>query len=154
MQVNNNGVLSFSTAVSTFTPTAFPLMGDLTLIAPYWADVDTRPRGEGAANNSVWYRMTSDPALLSRARDQVLLAFIDQTDFFPTFVFVATWDEVGYFRDEFSEKNGNEVEEEVAFFSEITDLVSVYYNSITSKCGLQPHLLHCTLSPSMSGGAH
>jgi hypothetical protein len=38
--VNNNGNVSFSGPVGTFTPSAFPNQG-LPLIAPWWADVDT-----------------------------------------------------------------------------------------------------------------
>ena len=94
-QVNTNGAISFITAISAFTPIAFPLAGEFTLIAPYWADVDTR--GFGPANNDVWYRNTSDPVLLSRARDEIQLAFLDQHAFSPTLLFIATWDQVGYF---------------------------------------------------------
>lgn len=91
LQVNNNGDLSFTTRVSTFTPQAFPLSGNLQLIAPYWADVDTRGTG------SVWYRETTDPQLLTRARNEIQSAFIDQARFSPTSLFIATWDHVGYY---------------------------------------------------------
>ena len=91
LQVNNNGVISFTIAVSAFTPTPFPLPGDFQLIAPYWADVDTR--GTGA----VWYRMTNDTALLNRAMQQIHTAFIDQSGFSPNFLFITTWEAVGYF---------------------------------------------------------
>ena len=91
MQVNNNGVISFQTAVSQFTPDSFPLLGDLELIAPYWADVDTRGTG------TVWYRETTDLLLLDRAASDVQAAFISQGSFAPTFLIIATWDRVGYF---------------------------------------------------------
>ena len=39
--INNNGNLSFQGALSTFTPSAFPGAPE-PMIAPYWADVDTR----------------------------------------------------------------------------------------------------------------
>ena len=90
-QVNNNGVISFQTSVSQFTPDSFPLPGDLELIAPYWADVDTRGTG------TVWYRETTEPVLLDRAASDILAAFISQGSFTPTYLFIATWDRVGFF---------------------------------------------------------
>ena len=91
LQVNNNGDISFTGPISTFTPQAFPLSGNLQLIAPYWADVDTRGTG------SVWYRQTTDTQLLARARDEIRAAFINQASFNPTSLFIATWDHVGYY---------------------------------------------------------
>lgn len=39
--INNNGNISFLSPLSTFTPRAFPVANQ-PIIAPYWADVDTR----------------------------------------------------------------------------------------------------------------
>lgn len=39
--VNNNGNISFSSPLSTFTPNPFPIANQ-PIIAPYWSDVDTR----------------------------------------------------------------------------------------------------------------
>ncbi|MBE9214490.1 PEP-CTERM sorting domain-containing protein [Plectonema cf. radiosum LEGE 06105] len=39
--INNNGNLTFSGPLSGFTPQAFPI-SNLPMIAPFWADVDTR----------------------------------------------------------------------------------------------------------------
>lgn len=93
MQVNNNGVLSFESSVRQFTSDPFPLVDnpDLMLIAPYWADVDTRGTG------TVWYRQTSDEALLLRARREIRSAFVSQMTFQPTMLFIATWDHVGHY---------------------------------------------------------
>ena len=91
LQVNNNGVISFTTAVSEYTLAPLPLPDNFQLIAPYWADVDTR--GTGA----VWYRMTTDTELLMRTRQWVQTAFIDQSKFSPTSLFIATWEAVGYY---------------------------------------------------------
>jgi hypothetical protein len=74
--INNNGNVSFNSALPTFTPSAFP--GALQpMIAPYWADVDTRnatqcmdpgypnaagyPAGAMCMNpqtNGVWWSLT------------------------------------------------------------------------------------------------
>lgn len=39
--VNNNGNVSFNTRIGNYTPAPFPISGQ-PMIAPYWADVDTR----------------------------------------------------------------------------------------------------------------
>ena len=90
MQVNNNGLLSFLQGVSLFTPEPFPLSGNQRVIAPYWADVDTRGTG------TVWFRITTNSSLLARARDEIA-AFLNQEEFSPAYLFIATWDHVGYF---------------------------------------------------------
>lgn len=77
--------------VSTFTPDPFPLDGDLELIAPFWADVDTTGTG------TVFYRQTADPGILQRVGNEIQYAFVDHQDFTPSFVIIATWDAVGYY---------------------------------------------------------
>lgn len=49
--VNNNGNITFSAAISTFTPKPLQNLG-LTIIAPFWADVDTRPAGSDVVRYS------------------------------------------------------------------------------------------------------
>ena len=94
LQVNNNGDISFTTSVSQYTPDPFPLFGDLALIAPYWADVDTTGTG------TVWYRESTDAELLARARTMIQSAFTSQDNFIPSYIFVATWDHVGYYNSQ------------------------------------------------------
>ncbi len=50
MFVNTNGNITFRDAVPTFTPDPFPV-ADQPMIAPWWADVDTRGGGQPARNN-------------------------------------------------------------------------------------------------------
>jgi hypothetical protein len=50
--LNNNGNLSFDNAISSFTASMFPI--NAPMIAPFWADVDTRGAGE------VWYKFFPD----------------------------------------------------------------------------------------------
>ena len=92
MQVNNNGLISFKTAVSTYTPEAFPLAGGKRFIAPYWADVDTRPSDGG----TVWYREEHGYEMLKKAEKDVEWAF-PGTRFQPNWLFIATWENVGYY---------------------------------------------------------
>lgn len=46
--VNNNGNISFGNALGSFTPERFP-NSSLPVIAPFWADVDTRNQPDGGA---------------------------------------------------------------------------------------------------------
>ncbi len=50
MYVNTNGNVTFRAAFATFTPMAFPF-ADQPMIAPWWADVDTRGGGQPTRNN-------------------------------------------------------------------------------------------------------
>jgi MYXO-CTERM domain-containing protein len=84
--VNTNGNLTFSGSLFTYTPNPFPV-ADEPMIAPYWADIDTRQApgtttcstgttgtcpSNAADGNAVWWHMEEGRM-------------------------VVTWDEVGYF---------------------------------------------------------
>lgn len=98
-------MLSFRAAVSQYTPEAFPLGGGRRFIAPYWADVDTRLRFTEDRINGfspeetgrVWYREEFEPELFERAAQDVRWAFVDQANFYPEWLFIATWESVGYY---------------------------------------------------------
>ena len=101
MQVNNNGLISFLHPVPAFTPVPFPLVSssviDVTtataqLIAPFWADVDTRDTG------TVWHRESTNQTDRDRAQREIRRAFPGQAArFTPRLVFIATWDDIGYY---------------------------------------------------------
>ena len=93
LKVNNNGLLSFSIAVSTYTPRSFPLPeeDDRQLIAPYWADVDTREAG------TVWFRAVNDSSLLNRIGRDVRASVDDASSFQPKSALIVTWESVGYY---------------------------------------------------------
>ena len=96
LQVNNNGHVSFDDPDSRFDPLRFPLNDSTPLIAPYWADTDTRINGIGDAG-TVWYRESIDQADRDRAQREIRRAFPGQAArFTPRLVFIATWDHVGY----------------------------------------------------------
>lgn len=65
--INNNGNVTFDNAFGGFTSSGFP-MQPYPMVAPFWADVDTRPQGGG----EVWFKIT------------------------PTAIFI-NWVEVGYY---------------------------------------------------------
>ena len=94
-QINNNGLVSFVTEVGAFVPEPFPLVGtsadERQLIAPYWADVDTRGTGR------VWYRESTNQADRDRAQREIRAIFMEADRFIPRLVVIATWDHVGYF---------------------------------------------------------
>lgn len=79
--VNNNGNISFGSALSQFTPQVFPI-ANVPMIAPYWGDVDTRNQS-GLANpfqNNVYLHATNNSV-------------------------VVTWDTVGYFSEHNDKQN-------------------------------------------------
>ena len=106
-QVNNNGVLSFDAPVPAYTPEPLPISGSRVLLSPYWADVDTRSPDGGL----VYYRnASSDQNLLRNAGDQIRAAFPDDFPTFrPTFLFIATWDHVGYYNSHSEKVHRNRV---------------------------------------------
>lgn len=84
--INNNGNVSFGGPYSSFTSTGFPI-ADFPMLAPFWADVDTRGGGLGA----VWYKMTANRVVViwdyvgyynihGNLRNTFELIFTDGTD--------------------------------------------------------------------------
>ena len=85
--MNNNGDVSFSNPYVSFTVTSFPLSQSVPLAAPFFADVDNT-----VGSGNVWYRITQDPVLLAKAKSD-----IPASNFNPVWLFIATWDHVGYY---------------------------------------------------------
>src|SRR3972149_822712 len=52
--VNNNGNITFNAPVYNYTPLPFPIAAQ-PMIAPYWADVDTRGGGAPGRNGGYWH---------------------------------------------------------------------------------------------------
>eukprot|EP00541_Cyclophora_tenuis_P009600 CAMPEP_0116566686 /NCGR_PEP_ID=MMETSP0397-20121206/14591_1 /TAXON_ID=216820 /ORGANISM="Cyclophora tenuis, Strain ECT3854" /LENGTH=208 /DNA_ID=CAMNT_0004093597 /DNA_START=158 /DNA_END=781 /DNA_ORIENTATION=- len=74
--INTNGILSFEGPqlfhgpFAGYNPTIFPIRE--TVIAPFWADVDTRPPTPGAMpHGEMWYRFSSTERTLSVIWDRV-----------------------------------------------------------------------------------
>jgi hypothetical protein len=56
--INNNGNISFGNSYGTFTASGFP-SADFIMVAPFWADVDTRGEdGNGLNGGEVVYKVT------------------------------------------------------------------------------------------------
>jgi len=91
MQVNNNGIISFGNPFSQFNPSRFPRNTTDALIAPFWADADTRSDGSG----TVFYRETNESSLLQRASREIQDGL--SVSFSPSHLFIATWNSIGYY---------------------------------------------------------
>ncbi|XP_019614681.1 PREDICTED: sushi domain-containing protein 2-like [Branchiostoma belcheri] len=98
-QVNTNGVISFLVQIWQYTSEPFPLGDSRRLIAPYWADVDTRKGGY------VMYRETTESDILQRATLDITAAFPHLPYFRATWVFIATWHNVAYYGSRSSKRN-------------------------------------------------
>ncbi len=90
--VNNNGLLSINGGVSAWSGQPFPY-STTPIIAPFWADVDTRATDGG----TVWYRTAQDAPTLNAISAQIESAFTGTQNFTPRFASIATWDRVGYY---------------------------------------------------------
>jgi len=73
--INNNGNITFGAPYGDYTPSGFPSAAIPPMIAPFWADVDTRP----AATGRVWYKI------------------IDSNNGGALDTLVVVWDNVGYY---------------------------------------------------------
>lgn len=105
--VSVNGVISFDAGVSSYSPEAFPTSLNLPIVAPYWADVDTRPAQYGG---NVYHRVITDYAQRMEIGARITacyFGYVSNTNptavsyrrgpFLPTMAIVATWDRVGYY---------------------------------------------------------
>ena len=89
--MNDNGVLSFDGQFTPYTPQSLPLRGTDKIIAPYWADVDTRGTGD------IFYRQTTDPSLLARATSEIRGAFSFHQDETIQNLLIVTWSKVSHY---------------------------------------------------------
>ena len=86
-------MISFTAPVPAFTPELFPIANRF-LIAPFWADIDTRRTGE------IYFKETVNGTLLTKARNVIRRAthqVAGLSRFRPRWLFIATWYRVGYF---------------------------------------------------------
>ena len=66
-------------------------MVNTALVAPFWADVDTREIGE------VFYRQTNESSCITNVATIICEVFEDAVGFTPFTLFIATWNNVGYY---------------------------------------------------------
>ena len=96
--MNTNGVLSFG---QSYTRTSscgsnFDFVSDSPpLIAPFWDDIDITKGG------SIYYRLDNTSSTADQVQLDVYNQFPDVDFFYPSLVFVATWDRVAAFFSNF-----------------------------------------------------
>ncbi|XP_051770088.1 uncharacterized protein LOC127523435 isoform X2 [Ctenopharyngodon idella] len=89
--VNNNGDLTFDVPLSQWIPNYFPANSTRDIIAPLWTDINNRGGG------NISYRQVTDAYLLKRASRDIN-KYYPNLRFSASWVFIATWDKVPYFR--------------------------------------------------------
>ncbi|XP_061173563.1 fibropellin-1-like [Saccostrea echinata] len=90
-KVNNNGDVTFETPLRQYTSQPFPINGSHRIIAPFWTDIDTRQGGK------LWYRTTTDTAVLERGTTKINSFFPDILNFTATWMMIITWEDVAAF---------------------------------------------------------
>ncbi|XP_008940449.1 PREDICTED: sushi, nidogen and EGF-like domain-containing protein 1 [Merops nubicus] len=98
LYVREPGLISCDTRVSQYTPDPFPLADGSPFVTPFWADVNNVMGGD------VFYRQTTDPALLARVTEDINRYF-PEVPYAATWAFVATWDNVAYYGSESNKGN-------------------------------------------------
>ncbi|KXJ29935.1 Sushi, nidogen and EGF-like domain-containing protein 1 [Exaiptasia diaphana] len=91
LYVSSHGVISFEKVFASYRPKRFPLVGNFTIIAPFWADVARRYIG------GIFYRQNNSQYLLEVASIDVRKAFPGFSRFSAIWMFVATWEKVPFF---------------------------------------------------------
>ena len=91
--MNTNGVLSFG---QRFTDTSssgrnFDFVSSPPIIAPFWDDINIRDGGV------IYYRQVFDLFIIEQVQLEVSSRYPEVGFFFPSLVFVATWDRVAQF---------------------------------------------------------
>ena len=90
LQVNQNGHLTFTAALSSYTPQRFPMHGSRDIIAPFWTDLDNRENGH------IYYNQFTSGSVLQQAT-QDINTYFPSINFNANWVFVATWYGVAYY---------------------------------------------------------
>lgn len=94
LQVHNNGIVALNKPPGHFLDDPFPIESYI-FIAPFYGDVDTREAG------TVWFTdpVTKSKEMLLKAEQDIHSAFPEYKQFSPTYLIVATWDHVGYYKE-------------------------------------------------------
>ena len=87
-QVSTNGALSFGERLQSYSGEHLSMV-NTALVAPFWADVDTREIGE------VFYRQTNESSCITDVVNILREVFEDAVGFTPFTLFIATWNNVG-----------------------------------------------------------
>ncbi|XP_071145017.1 uncharacterized protein [Mytilus edulis] len=92
--VNTNGLLSFFQSIRKYTSEEFPKIGERIVLAPFWADIDTRRCGSTC---SIWYRESTELVDISKATSEIRYFFPVMKHFNASWTYIATWINVPFF---------------------------------------------------------
>ena len=98
IQVNTNGVLSFGRSFTDFSSNGFSFNSVLSsppIIAPFWDDININNGG------TIYYRQDSSSFVANQVQQEIYTQYPNIGFFYPSLVFVATWDRVAAFSDTF-----------------------------------------------------
>ena len=89
--MSTNGLLSFGWPFTDFTSGGlnFDSVFSPPLIAPFWDDVDVRNDG-----GTIYYRQDNTSSIAEQIQQNISLQFHNIDLFYPSLVFIATWDRV------------------------------------------------------------
>ncbi|XP_065942667.1 uncharacterized protein [Magallana gigas] len=88
LYVNNNGDVTFDTALNEYNAKAFPITGSHKMIAPFWTDIST------AKGGYLWYRTTTDSSILQLGTNKIRTVFPSFATFSATMLMIVTWEDV------------------------------------------------------------
>ena len=126
--VNQNGLISFGTEVPYFRNQE--LSGfDFSLIAPFYADVDTyNSDNPDIGNGYIFFREErTNTRLITGASKLIRRSFADADGFEALSLFIATWDEVGYYEGQADKRNSFQV---VIASNQTTSYVALLYGQL------------------------
>ncbi|XP_028415613.1 sushi domain-containing protein 2-like [Dendronephthya gigantea] len=127
IKVNTNGVISFLVEVSQFNPDPFPLGDNRRLIAPFWADIDTRIGGV------VYYRETQELAMRTSVSNEIRRYFVRQRSFTAKWTMIVTWLDVARYRGRSNLRNTFQT---ILATDGVNSFAIFYYNKIEWTFGL------------------
>ena len=75
-----------------FTPDPFPI--SVPIIAPFWADSDTRCAGR---SGNVFFRETTSNSIRAKVANEIQSSLFPPSAFYPSSLVIVTWDQIKYF---------------------------------------------------------
>ena len=95
--MNTNGLLSFGRRFTSFSSggSNFSSVSSPPIIAPFWDDININNGGR------IYYRQDFNSSVADQVQQEIHTQFPDVEFFYPSLVFVATWDRVAAFGSSF-----------------------------------------------------
>uniref|UniRef100_A0A914CR66 NIDO domain-containing protein n=1 Tax=Acrobeloides nanus TaxID=290746 RepID=A0A914CR66_9BILA len=91
--INANGAISFQSMITGYTPSCAPVIGEFSMISPYWTGVDIRTTG------NIYYRESRDSDVLQQSNMEIHNAFPEMDNINMNWAYIITWYNVTYYPD-------------------------------------------------------